>query len=77
MGALRRAPAGRASAQGTPLLSTVPEVATLLRTSPTAIYAMVHRRQIPGIVKIGKRVLFSSAALLDWLDQNRAPSLRE
>ena len=33
----------------TPLLRTVDEVADLLRTSRKAIYAMVERRQLPGV----------------------------
>ena len=58
----------------TTLLLTVPEVATLMRTTVKAIYAMVERQQIPGVTRIGRRVLFRSDDLLDWLDQKRAPS---
>lgn len=57
-----------------PLLVTIPEVAELLRTTPTAVYAMVARDQLPGVTRLGRRVLFRSADLLDWLDQKRAPS---
>jgi len=57
-----------------PVLFTVAEAAELLRTTPTAIYAMVARAQLPGVTRIGRRVLFRSADLLDWLDQKRAPS---
>ena len=60
-----------------PLLLTVDEAASLLRTSRRAIYAMVERRQLPGVTRIGRRVLFRSADLLHWLEQKCAPSLEE
>jgi excisionase family DNA binding protein len=60
-----------------PILLTVDEAATLLRTSRRAIYMMIERRQLPGVTRIGRRVLFRSVDLLDWLDQKRAPSPEE
>jgi excisionase family DNA binding protein len=60
-----------------PFLVTVDEAALLLRTSRRAIYAMVERHQLPGVARIGRRVLFRSADLLDWLDQKSALSLKE
>ena len=59
------------------LLLTVTEVAQILRTTRTAIYAMVARDQIAGVTRIGRRVLFRAEDLLHWLDQNRAPSPKE
>lgn len=59
-----------------PLLMTVEDVAKLLRTTTRAIYAMVERRQLPGVVRIGRRVLFRTADLLDWLNQKSSPSQR-
>ena len=59
-----------------PVLLTVDDVAQLLRTTNRAIYAMVERRQLPGIVRIGRRVLFRTTDLLDWLNQKSAPSHR-
>jgi excisionase family DNA binding protein len=64
-------------AEKLPVLLTAAEVAELLRTSRTAVYAMVARRQIPGATKLGRRVLIRTSHLLDWLDQNRLPSPRE
>jgi len=66
----------RMAAPTLPLLLTVEDAAELLRTTSRAIYAMVERRQLPGIVRIGRRVLFRSADLLDWLNQKSAPSQR-
>jgi len=42
-----------------------------------AIYAMIERRQIAGVIRIRRRVLFRADNLLDWLDQKRAPSPEE
>jgi excisionase family DNA binding protein len=60
-----------------PILLTVDEAAALLRTSRRAIYIMVERRQLPGVTRIGRRVLFRRADLLEWLDQKRASSPEE
>jgi excisionase family DNA binding protein len=60
-----------------PILLTIDEAADLLRTSRRAIYAMIARRQLPGVVRIRRRVLVRSADLLDWLHQKRAPSPEE
>jgi excisionase family DNA binding protein len=59
------------------LLLTVDDAADLLRTTRRAIYAMLERRQLPGVIRIRRRVLIRSAELLEWLDQQRAPSLKE
>jgi excisionase family DNA binding protein len=57
-----------------PVLLTVNDVAVLLRTTKRAVYAMIERRQLPGLVRIGRRVLLRADALLHWLDQKSAPS---
>ena len=56
-------------------LLTIDEVGTVLRTSRKAIYAMVERGQLPGVVRIGRRLLVREDALLDWLGQKSTPSL--
>jgi len=60
-----------------PLLLTAEDAAALLRTTRTAVYAMVSRGQLPGVTRLGRRVLFRTQDLLDWLDQNRVPSPKE
>ena len=60
-----------------PLLLTVDEAAALLRTTRRAIYAMIERHQLPGVIRIRRRVLFRADDLLHWLDQKRAPSPKE
>jgi excisionase family DNA binding protein len=59
------------------LLLTVAEVADLLRTTRGAIYALAERRQLPGVTRIGRRLLFRHDALIKWLDHNSAPSPKE
>jgi excisionase family DNA binding protein len=60
-----------------PMLLTVDEAATLLRTTRRAVYAMIERRQLSGVIRIRRRVLFRADDLLRWLDQKRAPSPEE
>ncbi len=60
-----------------PSLLTVSDVAALLRTTSKAVYAMIERSQLPGVIRIGRRVLVCEDRLLDWLRQKSAPSLKE
>ena len=60
-----------------PEFMKVGEVAELLRTTDKAIYTMVERGQLPGVTRIGKRILVRSADLLYWLDHNCTSSPKE
>ena len=60
-----------------PMLLTAEETADLLRTSRKAVYVMTERGQLPGVTRIGRRVLYRRDDLIGWLDQKRAPSLGE
>ena len=64
----------RNTTRSMPVLLTVNDVAVLLRTTRRAVYAMIERRQLPGLVRIGRRVLLRADDLLHWLDQKSAPS---
>jgi len=57
-----------------PRLLTPTEVATVLRTTRKAIYAMIERAQLPGVIRISRRVLVREEVLLEWLRQKAAPS---
>ncbi len=58
-------------------LLTVDEVAEVLRTTRKAIYAMAERQLLPGVVRIGRRLLVRRDDLLDWLRESRASSAAE
>ena len=60
-----------------PFLLTVVDLAALLRTTKKAIYSMVERGQLPGVTRIGRRLMFRRNDLLRWLDESRAPSLED
>jgi hypothetical protein len=38
---------------------------------------MVERRQLPGVRKIGKRILIRTAELVEWIDQQATHTLME
>jgi excisionase family DNA binding protein len=74
---LRDRDADEPTAARLPVLLTVDEAAEFLRTTRRAIYAMVERRQLPGVIRIRRRVLLRADDLLHWLDQKRASSPKE
>lgn len=60
-----------------PTLLTATDVADLLRTSRNAVYAMAERDQLPGVIRIGRRLRFRRDRLLDWINQKSAPLPKE
>ena len=57
-----------------PPLMLPSEVADLLRTSRKAVYSMIERGQLPGVTRIGRRVLLRRDDLLEFLRQKSTPS---
>ena len=57
-----------------PPFLTADETASLIRTTRKAIYAMAERGLLPGVTKVGRRVLVRRDDLLDYLRQKSAPS---
>jgi excisionase family DNA binding protein len=55
------------------VLLTVSETAELLRTTPQAIYTMVSRGQLPGVVRLGRRVLVRQKDLCKHLGLDSPP----
>ncbi|PYR89164.1 MAG: hypothetical protein DMF84_25965 [Acidobacteria bacterium] len=53
------------------MLLTVDEAAALLRTTRRAIYAMIERRQVPGVIRIRRRVLFRADYLLQVVAESQ------
>ena len=72
-----RTPTETTKPSALPSLLTVDETAALLRTSRRAIYAMAERRQIPGITRLQRRLLFRADQLVHWLDQKCASLPKE
>jgi excisionase family DNA binding protein len=62
---------------GLPPYLTPSDTASLLRTTRKAVYVMVARGQLPGVTRVGRRVLLRRDDLLEWLNQKRAPSPKE
>jgi excisionase family DNA binding protein len=61
-----------------PLLLTPREAASILRITPKAIYAMIDRAQLPGVIRMGRRLRIDTRVLLHWLDRKcAAPSPKE
>lgn len=54
---------------------TADELGELLRLTRSAVYTMVARGELPGVLKIGRRLRFRREAVLEWL--GRAPSSKE
>jgi len=64
----------RVGHDGCPGLLTASEVAVVLRTSRKAVYTMAERAQLPGVTRIGRRLLVRRDDLISWLNERRATS---
>ncbi len=68
------APVDRPAGAAVSPLYTVNETAEVLRTTGEGVYSMIARGQLPGVTRIGRRVLIRRDDLLGWFDERRAPS---
>lgn len=70
------APSPRVPAEPAPLpqLLTIDEVAEQLRTTRKAIYALIYKGALPGVIRLSRRLLVSRADLVKWLEEKRAAS---
>lgn len=56
-------------------LLTIQEVADqYLRTTPKAVRRLIERRQLPGVVRVGRRVLLRRDRLVQFLTESSVPS---
>jgi excisionase family DNA binding protein len=56
-------------------LLTIQEVADIyLRTTPKAVRRLIERGCLPGVVHVGRRVLFRRDRLLQFLSESSVPS---
>lgn len=46
----------------------VDELASLLGLSPKRVYALIAQKQIPGVIRLGRRILLSRQTVERWLD---------
>ena len=60
-----------------PILLRAEDVADLLRTSRKAVYAMAQRGALPGVTRVGRRLLINRDDVVKWLQERRAPSAKE
>jgi excisionase family DNA binding protein len=56
-----------------PVLLTVNDTAAVLRTTSKAIYAMSARGLLPGVTRVGRRLLIRRDDLVRWLHESRTP----
>ncbi|HVY31026.1 MAG TPA: helix-turn-helix domain-containing protein [Polyangiaceae bacterium] len=65
----------RAPAAVLPELLTPREVAAWLKTTVEAVYAKAERGTLPGATRVGRRLYFLRAELVEFVQQGRVPYL--
>ena len=60
-----------------PTLLMVDEVAELLRMNRNTVYEAVARREIPGVVHVGRNIRFVRDVVLDWFRGKEAARVPE
>jgi excisionase family DNA binding protein len=54
-------------ASRTPDVMSVGELAARLGVEPKTVYAAIRRKQIPGVLRVGRLIRISRSAVLAWL----------
>ena len=60
-----------------PFLLNVDDAARILRTTRSAVYALAERGALPGVTRLGRRLLIRRDDLVAWVHESRAPSPEE
>jgi excisionase family DNA binding protein len=58
-----------------PRLLTTDEVAELLRTSRRVVYEMIRLGQLPGVIRLGRKVLLRRDRLVEFLLEREEQSV--
>lgn len=58
-----------------PHLLTIDEVADVLRTTRPAVYGLINRGALHGVVRISRRVLIDRVELQAWIEKQRVKPL--
>lgn len=59
-----------AAASTSPMLTTA-DVAHLLRISREVVYQRIARAQLPGVVRVGRKILIRRDRVMRWLSKER------
>jgi excisionase family DNA binding protein len=53
---------------------TVDEAAAILRVNRKTVYDSINRGEVPGVLRLGKTIRLSRAALLSWVRGSAEPA---
>ena len=60
-----------------PEMLTVEEAASFLRVNRKTFYEAVRLGSVPGVIRLGRVIRISKAALITWVQGNGGPALGE
>ena len=60
-----------------PDVLTVEEAASFLRVNRKTFYEAVRLGSVPGVIRLGRAIRISKAALISWVQGNGGPALGE
>jgi excisionase family DNA binding protein len=53
-----------------PATYTVAQLAALLGVNRGTVYEAIERGQVPGVIRLGRRILIARGHVQEWLGQN-------